>query len=148
MNIDLLTWNASIKRLHYLVYSPTFDNTSFGMSHTAPCLNLYFCCNAIFMKIVTQPASIGPQDVPRTSPSNVPRTSPKDPIWPSRGRPNIMSWGHPNLTFKGRPWEVDSRRPQDFLRTSLRGSSEYSNLDAPVFFVTFLSGVIRLTKSI
>ena len=30
--------------------------------------------------ILTQPANIGPQDVPRTSPSNVPRTSPKDPI--------------------------------------------------------------------
>ena len=29
---------------------------------------------------LTQPANIGPQDVPRTSPSNVPRTSPKDPI--------------------------------------------------------------------
>ena len=28
----------------------------------------------------TQPANIGPQDVPRTSRSNVPRTSPKDPI--------------------------------------------------------------------
>ena len=29
---------------------------------------------------VTQPANIGPQDVPRTSPTNVPRTSPKGPI--------------------------------------------------------------------
>ena len=28
----------------------------------------------------TQPANIGPQDVPRMSPSNVPRTSPKGPI--------------------------------------------------------------------
>ena len=28
----------------------------------------------------TQPANIGPQDVPRTSPTNVPRTSPKGPI--------------------------------------------------------------------
>ena len=127
MNIDLLTRNASIKRLHYLVYSCTFDNTSFGMSHTAPCLNLYFCCNAIFMKIcVCNPAG----------------------KYTSRGRPNIMSWERPNLTFKGRPWEVDSRRPQNVLRTSLRGSSEYSNLDVPVFFVTFLSEIIRLTKSI
>ena len=39
----------------------------------------------------TQPANIGPQDVPRTSPSNVPRTFPKDPIWPSRGRLNLTS---------------------------------------------------------
>ena len=31
-------------------------------------------------KHISQPANIGPQDVPRTSPSNVPRTSPKDPI--------------------------------------------------------------------
>ena len=39
--------------------------------------------NDLFPDIVvrlTQPANIGPQDVPRTSPSNVPRTSPKDPI--------------------------------------------------------------------
>ena len=28
----------------------------------------------------SQPANIGPQDVPRTSPTNVRRTSPKDPI--------------------------------------------------------------------
>ena len=28
----------------------------------------------------TQPANIGPQDVPRTSHSNIPRTSPKDPV--------------------------------------------------------------------
>ena len=36
---------------------------------------------------VSQPANIGPQDVPTTSPSSVPSTSPKDPISPS--------WGHP-----------------------------------------------------
>ena len=29
---------------------------------------------------LSQPANIGPQDVPRTSPSNVSSTSPKDPI--------------------------------------------------------------------
>ena len=82
-----------------------------------------------------------PEDVP----PNVPRTSPKDPIWPSRGcpdltsrgRPNLTSWGRPemtsrgrlNLTFKGHPWEVDSGRPQNVLRTSPRGPWEYSTLD-------------------
>ena len=34
-------------------------------------------------KRITQPANIGPQDVPRTSPFSVPRSSPKDPIGPS-----------------------------------------------------------------
>ena len=53
--------------------------------------------------IPSQPANIGPQDVPRTSHSNVPRTSPKGPIWPSRGRPNLTSRGHPDLTSWGRP---------------------------------------------
>ena len=113
---------------------------------------------------ISQSANIGPQDVPRMSPSNVPRTSPKDLIWPSWGRPdltsrgrlNLTSWGplgmtsrgRPNLTFKGRPSEVDSGHPQDVLRTAPRGSSEYSNLDIPAFFVTFLSELIWLTKSI
>ena len=80
-----------------------------------------------YLAIYTQPANIGPQDVPRTPPSNVPRTSPKDPILPSRkcpdltsrGRPNLTSRGRLNLTFKGRPWQIDSGRPQDALRTSL-----------------------------
>ena len=35
------------------------------------------------VRIATQLANIGPQDVPKTSPSNFPGTSPKDPIWPS-----------------------------------------------------------------
>ena len=35
------------------------------------------------VRIATQLANIGPQDVPKTSPSNFPRTSPKEPIWPS-----------------------------------------------------------------
>ena len=73
----------------------------------------------------------------------------------SRGRPYLTSWGHPeitssgrlNLTFKGRPWEIDSEDLQDILRTFPRGSSEYSNLDVPTFFLTFLSKLIRLTKS-
>ena len=92
----------------------------------------------------TQPANIGAQDVPRTS-SNIPRTSPKilfdgqgtslgRPNLTSRGCPEMTSRGRPNLTFKGRPWEVDSGRPLDVLRTSTRGSSEYSNLDVPTFF--------------
>ena len=100
---------------------------------------------------ISQPANIGPQDVPRTSPSNVPRTSPKDPIWPSQGRPDLTSQGRPemtsrgslNLTFKGRPGEVDSGCPHDVHRTSPRGPWEYSNLDSK----TFLSDLIRLTKS-
>ena len=120
MNIDLLTRNANVKRLH----SRTFDDTSFGMSHTAPCLNLYFCCNAIFMKIVTQPASIGPQDVPRTSPSNVPRTSPKDPIWPSRGHPDLISRERPNIMSRGVlkwcPGDVLIWRSRDFHRRLIR----------------------------
>ena len=73
----------------------------------------------------------------------------------SRGRTNLTSWGCPeityrgrlNLTFKGRPWEIDSGNLQDVLRTFPRGSSEYSNLDVPTFFLTFLSKLIRLTKS-
>ena len=104
----------------------------------------------------TQPATIGPQDVSRTSPSNVPRTSPKDPIWPSRRRldltsqrrSNLTSWGRPNLTFKGRAWEVDSGCPQNVLKVSPRGPSEYSNLDVQNFFLTFLSELVRLTESI
>ena len=60
----------------------------------------------------TQPANIGPPDVPRTSPSNVLRTSSKDPTWPSQGHPNLTSRGRPNLTSWGSPKmtsdEVDS----------------------------------------
>ena len=78
----------------------------------------------------TQPANIGPQDVPRTFPSNVPRPSPKDPIWPSRGRTELTSqgrlkmtsWGRPNLTSKGRLRKVDSGRLEDVLRTPPRRS--------------------------
>ena len=104
-----------------------------------------------YIQNIYQPANIGPQDVPRTSPSDVPRTSPKDPIWPSRGRPDLTSWGHPemtstgrlNLMFKGRPWEVDSRRPQDVLRTFVQSTQTWISK----FFLTFLSEIIRLTKS-
>ena len=121
--------------------------------------------------VLTQPASIGPQDVPRTSPYNVPRTSPKDPIWPARGRPELTSWrctnltswgrlemtsrGRPNLTSKGRPWGIDSGRPQDVLRTFPRrpwkhvlGAMCGHRLDVPKFLFNFLSKVIRLTKTI
>ena len=46
----------------------------------------------------------------------------------------------PNLKFKGRPWKVDSVRPQDVARTTLRGPSEY--LGVPIFFLTFLPELI------
>ena len=94
------------------------------------------------MKIIL-PAYLGPQDVPRTSSSNFPRTSPKYPFWPFWGCPNLTFWGRPNLTFWGRPekisrrrsnlmfnerpWDVDSGPPQNFLKTSPRRSTEYSN---------------------
>ena len=105
---------------------------------------------------MSQPANIDPQDVPWTFSSNVPRTSPKDAIWPSQERLNLTSWGcpemmsrgRPNLTFKGRPSEVDSGHSRDVFRTFPRGSSEYSNLNVPAFVVSFLSKLIRLTKSI
>ena len=123
-----------------------------------------------FLWPLTQPANIGPQDVPRTTPSNVLRTSPKDPIWPSQGHldltsgrhPELMSWGRPeitsrgrcNLTFKGRPWEVDSGHPQDVLRTSPRRPSNHAlgkiwvhQLNVPKFIFLFLSELIRFTKS-
>ena len=83
----------------------------------------------------------------------VPRTPPEDPVWPSQGRPyltfqgrpNLTCWGSlemtsrvsPNLTFKGRPWEVDSGRSQDVVRTSPRGPLEYSNLNVPNFVFVF-----------
>ena len=60
----------------------------------------------------------------------------------------MISRGRLNLIFKGRPWKVDSGCSQDVLRTSARGLSEYSNLDVPTFFLTFLSELTRLTKSI
>ena len=97
--------------------------------------------------LISQPANIGPLDVPRTSPYNVPRTSPKGPIWPSRGRPDLTSGGRPNLTsrgrlnltFKWRSWEVDSGRPLEDPESTQTWMSN--------FFLTFLSQLIRLTKS-
>ena len=105
-------------------------------------------------RILSQPANIGPQDVPRTSRSNDPRTSPKDPIWPSQGRLDLTSWGRPemtsrgrlNLTFKGRPWEVDSGRPRTFTGRPLE-DLESTQTWMSNFFKTFLSELIRLTKS-
>ena len=113
-----------------------------------------------FVSTFTQPENNGPQDVPRTSPSNIPRTSlkilfdrPRNvPIW----RPGDVPIWHPRDVLKWRLgdvliqrlWQVDWRRPQDVLRTSPRRPSEYSNLDVPAFFLTFLSELIRLTKSI
>ena len=108
--------------------------------------------------VVTQPAcpQYWPQDVLEDVPLQCPQGVPRYPIWPSWGRPDLTSWerpemtsrGRPNLTLKGRPWEVESGHPQDVLRTSPRGPSKYSNLDVPTFFLTFLSELIRLTKSI
>ena len=95
--------------------------------------------------VSSQPANIGPQDVPRTSPSNVPSAlkilfdGPGDvPIWRSWGRPDLTSWGRPNLTsrgrlemtsrgrsnltFKGRPWGgwfgTSPRRPLEDLQST------------------------------
>ena len=64
-----------------------------------------------YPETTTQPANIGPQDVPRTSSSNVPRTSPKGPIWPSRGLPNLTSRDVPIW----RPGDVLKWRPEDAL---------------------------------
>ena len=107
--------------------------------------------------------NIGLQDVLRKFSSNVLRTSPKDSIWLSQGRPRLTSWGRPemmsrgrlNLTFKGRPWETDSGRSQDVLRTSPRGPSKDGSgaiwghqLDVAISFFTFLLQLVRLSKSI
>ena len=107
-----------------------------------------------FLRVIhiTLLANIGPCDFPGTSTSNVPRAFSKDPIWMSQGRldlksrgsPNLTSWGslkmtsrgHPDLTLKGCPLEVSSGSPQDVVRTIF------------FFFLTFLSELIRLTKSI
>ena len=77
--------------------------------------------NEVYLKVSSQLLNIGPHDVPKMSPSNVSRAFPKNPMRSSR--PEMTSRGHANLMFKGRPWEVDSRRHQDVLRTSPRGSS-------------------------
>ena len=88
-------------------------------------LDTRICCHGHYLLATSQPANIGPQDVPRTSPSNVPRTSPKDPIWRSQGRPNLTSWGRPemtsrglfNQTFKGSRNDVPGRLIRDVSRT-------------------------------
>ena len=59
----------------------------------------------------TQPANIGPQNVPRSSPSSIPRASPKDPIWPSQGDPNLTSGGR----LIWRPGDVLKWHPVDVL---------------------------------
>ena len=59
----------------------------------------------------------------------------------------MTSRGCSNLLLKGLPVKVDSGRPQDVLRTSLRGPLEYSNMDVPIFnFQLFDSS--NLSKSI
>ena len=149
-----LAWLTQLSYTYLPTHTHTHTHAKFkqkNLLHQPERTGLLASKNNQFLTLVwktTQPANIGPQDVPTTSPSNVPRTSPKDPIWPSRGRPNLTSWRRPNLTFKGRPWEVVSGRPQEVLRTSPRGPSKHSNLDVPKFLLTFLSELIRLTKSI
>ena len=64
-------------------------------------------------------------DFPIWRPGNVPLTS-----WE---RHETNSRRRPNLTFKGCPWEVDSGRAQDVVRTSPRRPSEYSNLVSHFF---------------
>ena len=114
--------------------------------------------------VSTLPANIGLQDVPTTSPSNVLRTFPKDPIWPflgrldltSQARINLTSWGSPettskertNLTSRNVPGRLIRGEPRTFSRRPPRGPSKHSNLDVPRFLLTFLSELIRLTKSI
>ena len=62
-------------------------------------------------------------------------------------RPKMTFMGRPNLPLNGLPWEVDSGHPQDVLRTSLRGPSEYSNTNISIFnFQLFDS--LNLSKSI
>ena len=66
----------------------------------------------------------------------------------------MTSRGRPNLTCKGPPWEVNSGRMQNVLRTSPRRPSNYflgmmcgHLLDVPKFLFTFLLELIRSTKS-
>ena len=79
---------SSLTVVHNLTQAIEIENFSIDQFYV-----LYHCKDSLskvqyhyhilteYLKIVgTQPANIGPQDVPRTSPSNVPRTSPKDPI--------------------------------------------------------------------
>ena len=51
----------------------------------------------------------------------------------------MTSWGRLNLTLKGRPWEADSGRPLEDLESTQTWMSK--------IFLTFLSELIRLTKS-
>ena len=84
--------------------------------------------------------------VPRTSQGRPPAASPERslkiifdcagdvPIWRPGGSPEMTSRGCFYLAIKGRPWEVDLGSPQEVLRTSPRGPSDYSKLDVPNFF--------------
>ena len=90
-----------------------------------------------FFKL-TQPANIGPQDVPRTSPSNTTRTSPKNPGDIPNQPPRDVPW----KTFSGRPFE------DLFFKGRFVGTMWGHLLDVPKFLFTLLSELIRLTKSI
>ena len=109
----------------------------------------------------TQPADIGPQDVPRTSTSNIPRTSPKDPL----DRPAYIPSWHPGDVPIWRPGDVLKWRPRDvsiwssrdvprtLIREVPRTFSERPLEDLQStqtwitkFFLNFLSELFRLTK--
>ena len=68
---------------------------------------------------------------------------------------DVLIW-RPRDVLKGRledvlircSRDVPGRLIRDVPRTSAREPSEYSNLDIPTFFLTFLSELIRLAKSI
>ena len=73
----------------------------------------------------------------------------------SWGRPEMTSRGNHNLTSIGRLSKVALGHPQDFPRLSPRGPSKHVlgtkcgyRLDVPKFIFSFLSELIRLTKSI
>ena len=107
--------------------------------------------------VITQPANIRPQDVPRTPPSNLPKKSPKDPIsrhgdvpiWRPGQRPNLMSWGRPemtskgctNLTFRGRPWEVNSGCPRMFSGRPLEDLQSTQTCMSRRFFKLFFQNL-------
>ena len=79
---------------HGKYYWRRLQTKDFEIKYLGKCQDLYVQNNTLLpADVLNQPASIGLQDVPRTSPSNVPRTSPKDTVWPSRGRSDQTSWG-------------------------------------------------------
>ena len=95
--------------------------------------------------------------VPRTSRGRPLSTSPERPLnillhhpgdIPIRRIQDATSRGRADLKFKRCLWDVNSWRFLEVLRTSPRGPSKHSNVDAQKFLLTFLSDLIRLTKSV